>query len=531
VSAAAVELTGTGTLTRLVLRRERVRIVIWVVAIPLLVLLTAASVKGLYPTQHDLDVAARGSRNNAAAIAFNGPPLALDTMGGEVAFQTGTIGLVVVALMSIFMIGRQTRGEEEAGRTELVRALPTGRHAGAAAALLVVTGMNAAVSAVLTLGLLALGLPVTGSVVFVVSFFTLGLVFAAFTTVAAQISENTRVVHGSTGALLGAAFVVRAVGDIGDGTASWFSPIGWVQKTRPYAGERWWPLLVAAACVGASLTLASALAARRDLGAGLVPPRPGPARAAPGLGRPLGLALRLQRGSLIGWSCAVFLAGVAYGWVADDVQDFIGDNDTMRKMIASFGGASITDAYLTRSLLTVALVGAGYTVQAALRPRGEETALHAEPVLATPVSRLRWSISHLTVALVGSVLVLTAAGLGAGLTYALVSHDPGQIPRLLAAALLYTPALWVLAGLATALFGLAPRAVTATWAVLGLCLVVGVLGDVLGLPGWLLDLSPFQHLPQLPAHRPTVTAPAVLTAIAAALTATGLTAFRRRDIG
>jgi len=357
MSAAAVELTGTGTLTRLMLRRERVRVAVWVAAIPLLVLLTAASVKGLYPTRHDLDVAARGSQGNAAAIAFNGPALALDTVGGEVAFQTGTIGLVVVALLSIFMIGRQTRGEEEAGRTELVRALPTGRHATAAAALLVVTGMNAAVAAVVTLGLLALGLPATGSIVFGVSFFDLGLVFASFTTVAAQISENTRVVHGSTGAVLGAAFVVRALGDIGDGTASWFSPIGWVQKTRPYAGERWWPLLVAVACTAASLALASALAARRDLGAGLVPPRPSPSQAAPGLGRPLGLALRLQRGSLIGWSCAVFLAGVAYGWVADDVKEFIGDNDTMRKVIASIGGADITDAYLTRSLLTVALVG------------------------------------------------------------------------------------------------------------------------------------------------------------------------------
>lgn len=531
MSGRAVELTGTVTLTRFLVRRERVRIALWVVAIPLLVLLTAASVKGLYPTQHDLDVAARGSEGNAAAIAFNGPPLALDTMGGEVAFQTGTVGLVVVALMSIFMVGRQTRGEEEAGRAELVRALPTGRHAGVAAALLVVGAMDVVVAAAVTLGLLALRLPAAGSVVFGLSFLAVGLVFAAFTTVAAQVSENTRVVHGGTGAVLGLTFVLRAVGDIGDGRLSWLSPIGWVQKARPYAGERRWPLLLAAGGVAAALALASALAARRDLGAGLVPPRPGPARAAPRLGRPLGLALRLQRGSLIGWSCAVFLTGIAYGWVADDVQDLIGDNDTMRKVIAAFGEASITDAYLTRSLLTVALVGAGFAVQAALRPRGEESALRAEPVLAAPVSRLRWAGSHLTVAVLGSVVVLGAAGLGTGLSYALVSHDAGQIPRLLGAALLYAPALWTLAAVAIALTGLAPRAVGAAWAVLGLCLVTGVLGDVLGLPDRLLDLSPFQHLPQLPAGRPAFGAPAAVTAVAAGLAAAGVAAFRRRDVG
>ncbi|MFR0354578.1 ABC transporter permease [Streptomyces sediminimaris] len=531
MSGRAVELTGTVTLTRFLVRRERVRIALWIVGIPLLVLLTAAGVKGLYPTQHDLDVAARGSEGNAAAIAFNGPPLALDTMGGQVAFQTGTVGLVVVALMSVFTVGRQTRGEEEAGRAELVRALPTGRHASVAAALLVVGAMNVVVAAAVTLGLLALRLPAAGSVALGLSFLAVGLVFAAFTTVAAQVSENTRVVHGGTGAVLGLTFVLRAVGDVGDGRLSWLSPIGWVQKTRPYAGERWWPLLLAAGGVAGALALASALAARRDLGAGLVPPRPGPPRAAPRLGRPLGLALRLQRGSLIGWSCAVFLTGIAYGWVADDVQDLIGDNDTMRKVIAGFGETSITDAYLTRSLLTVALVGAGFAVQAALRPRGEESALRAEPVLAAPVSRLRWAGGHLTVAVLGSVVVLGAAGLGTGLSYALVSHDAGQVPRLVGAALVYAPALWTLAAVATALTGLAPRAVGAAWAVLGLCLVTGVLGDVLGLPDWLLDLSPFQHLPQLPAARAAFGAPAAVTAIAAALLAAGLAGFRHRDVG
>ncbi|MFI8536538.1 ABC transporter permease [Streptomyces aquilus] len=531
MTALPVELTGTGRLTRLLLRRERVRVAVWIVATPLLVLLTAAGVKELYPTQHDLDVAARGTEGNAAAIAFNGPPLALDTLGGEVAFQTGTLGLVVVALMSMFTVGRNTRGEEEAGRTELIRALPVGRHAGTAAALMAATGMSVAVGAAVALGLVAMDLPTTGSLVLGASFCALGIVFAAITTAAAQISENTRVVHGGTGAVLGVAFVLRAVGDMGDGRLSWLSPIGWVQKTRPYAGERWWPLLVAAASAAGAIVVAARLAARRDLGAGLVQPRPGPPRAAPALGRPLGLALRLQRGGLIGWSSAVFLAGLAYGWVADDVEDFVGDNDTVRDLIASFGGASLTDAFLTRSLLTVALVATGYAVQSALRPRGEESALRAEPVLATPISRRRWVSGHLTVSLLGSVLVLAAAGLGTGLAYGLVSHDLRQIPRLLGAALVYAPALWVLTGLTTALFGLLPRAGALAWAMLGLCLVVGVLGDVLDLPGWVAALSPFEHVPQLPADHLTATPPAILTAIAAALVRAGLTGFRRRDVG
>ncbi|QOV33500.1 ABC transporter permease [Streptomyces ferrugineus] len=527
----STELTGTAVLTRLIVRRERIRILIWLTAIPFLVLLTAAGVKGLYPTQHDLDVAAEASEDNAAAIAFNGPPLALDTLGGEVAFQVGTLGLVVVALMSTFMIGRNTRAEEEAGRAELIRSLPIGRHAGATAALLVVAAMNVTVGMLVTLGLIAMELPVAGSVVFGASFCALGLVFAGITTAVAQISENTRVVHGGTGAVLGAAFVLRAVGDIGDGTVSWFSPIGLVQKARPFAGERWWPLLLALICAAGAVTAAHALSDRRDLGAGLVPPRPGPPRAAPGLGRPLGLALRLQRGSLIGWSCGVFLTGLAYGWVAADVEDFVGDNETMQDIVARYGTADLTDSYLAQSLLVVALLSGGYTVQSVLRLRGEEGGLRAEPVLATPVSRGRWTAGHLTVALAGSVVVLIAAGLGTGLAYGVSGGGMGQVPRLVGAALVYAPALWLLAGLAITLFGLAPRGMVATWAALTACFVIGLLGEVLDLPGWFTDASPFEHIPHLPAADPSAAAPALLALLAAALTALGLAGLRRRDIG
>ncbi|MDN3029188.1 ABC transporter permease [Streptomyces sp. S.PB5] len=523
--------TGTAVLSRLILRRERVRILIWTLAVPLLVLLTAASVKGLYPTQHDLDVAAEASEDNAAAIAFNGPAQGLDTLGGEVAFQVGTFGLVLVALMSTFMTGRQTRAEEEAGRAELIGSLPVGGHANAGATLLVVTGMNAAVGTLVALGLIGMDLPVTGSLVLGVCFFALGLVFAGLTLVAAQISENTRVVHGSTGALLGVAFVLRAVGDIGDGTVSWLSPIGWVQKTRPFAGERWWPLIVPALFAVGCVVVAHALSDRRDLGAGLVPPRPGPPRAARGLGRPLGLALRLQRGSLIGWTCGVFLTGLAYGWVAEDVEDFVADNEAMEELLTGYGGAGLTDSYLSQSLLVVALLGAGYTVQSVLRLRAEESGLRAEPVLATPVSRNRWVAGHLTVALAGSLVVLAAAGLGTGLAYGLASGDPGQVPRLIGAALLYAPALWLLAGIAIALFGIVPHGTAAAWAALSACFVIGLLGQALDLPGWARDVSPFEHIPHLPATEASAAAPVLILAIAAALTATGVAAFRRRDVG
>lgn len=525
------ELAGARTLVRLILRREPVRVLVWIAAIPALVLLTAAGVKGLYSSQADLDEAAAASEDNAAAIAFNGPVQALDTLGGQVAFQIGSFGLVAVALMTIFTVGRHTRAEEEAGRTELVRAMAVGRHAPAAAATAVAAAMNLVVGTLVAAGLTGLALPVGGAVLFGASFAALGLFFAAFTLVIAQISENSRVVTGVCGAVLGAAYVVRAAGDIGDGTLSWFSPIGLAQKTRPFADARWWPLFVLLACAAALLAVAGAVAVRRDLGAGLVPPRPGPPAAKPALGRPFGLALRLQRGSLIGWSAGMFLTGFAYGWVADDVEDFVGDNEALREAIAQAGVTDLTDSYLARSLLTVALIGTGFAVQAVLRLRGEESDMRAEPVLAAPVSRGRWVMGHVAVALLGSVAVSASAGLGVGLPYAATTHDLGQVPKMLGAALAYTPAMWTFVGLTAALFGAAPRAAAAAWPVLVVCVVIGLLGQVLDFPGWFMWLSPFEHLPQLPAETASAAPLAATTALAAVLTAAGLAAFRRRDVG
>jgi len=178
------------------------------------------------------------------------------------------------------------------------------------------------------------------------------------------------------------------------------------------------------------------------------------------------------------------------------------------------------------------LVVAGYAVQAVLRLRVEETALRAEPVLATRVGRIRWACSHVLFAVVGSVLILAAAGLGAGLAHGLRSHDVGQqLPRVLGAALVQVPAAWVLAGVTLVLFGLAPRFTAVAWGVLGGCLLLGQLGPVLKLAQWAMDISPFTHVPKLPGSALSVAPLVGLTAVAVVAAAVGLAGFRRRDVG
>jgi len=525
------ELTGTLGLIRLILRRDRIRILIWVASIVALIAVTAVSIKDLFPTQAALDQAAAATEHNAAAIAFNGAAQGLNTVGGEVAFQAGAFGMSLMALMSLLMIGRLTRGEEEAGRLELLRSLPVGRHAPTVAALAVVAAMNVVVGVLVTLSLAAQNLPLAGSLLMAASFALVGFMFGTIALLAAQISENTRVVYGSALAALGVAFVMRAVGDIGNGTLSWFTPIGLAQKARPYAGETWWPLLPVLAATGILVVAASVLASRRDHGAGLIAPRAGRVSGAGSLGNPIGLAVRLQRGTLIGWGAGLLVTGIAYGWIAPTVDSFIAQNKQLAEMLASAGGASLTDSYFATSFRIMALAATGFAIQSALRLRGEETALRAEPVLATPISRWRWSASHLVVACAGSAILLGVAGLSTGLSYVAGGGSWASVPRLLGAALVYLPALWLMIGVTAVLFGFLPRLVDVAWAVFAACFVVGFLGLILKIPDWVQKLSPFERVPQLPAQNLDVAPLVVITAIAAAFTLFGLGGFRRRDAG
>ena len=239
------------------------------------------------------------------------------------------------------------------------------------------------------------------------------------------------------------------------------------------------------------------LSAPRDLGAGILPPKPGPARGGPA--PPLALAWRLQRGALAGWVVGFAILGAAFGSIAQDIGDVIGDSADVRDALTRLGGAeSLVDAYIAATFGVMALIAAAFAVGSVLRLRGEESDGRAEPLLATAVSRTRWALGHTLVAFGGTAVLMLVAGLFAGAAHAAQTGDAGQRPRLLGAALAQVPAAWVLAGFALAIFGLLPRATLAAWAALALCLALAELGPVVELSQSVIDLSPFAHSPQLP---------------------------------
>jgi ABC-2 type transport system permease protein len=517
-------LAGTGVLLRFSLRRDRVTVPVWVAVNALMVLSMPSSLKNLYGTPAERADLVHQVSTNASFRALIGP--VFDTsLGALTAWRIGVYAGLLAAVTSLLIVVRHTRDEEESGRQELVASGMVGRRASLTAALLAAGVANAVLALLVTAGLAGQGL--TGALALGLGIAGVGMVFATMAAIVAQLTESARLARGLTAGVLGAAFVLRAAGDSatddGSSALTWLSPLGWLENLRPYAGERWWVLALFAAAVAVQGAVAYGLAGRRDVGMSFLPTRPGP--AAGRLGSAGALAWRLQRGSVFGWSLAFFLVGVVYGGLTDGVADLVGDNAGAREIFERMGGQNgLTDAFLASMVGMMGLVAALYVVGSVLRLHGEETSGRAEPVLANAVGRVRWAAGHLTVAFGGVVLLMLLTGLGFAVGYG------EQVGPILGACLVQVAAVWVIGGLAVALYGLLPRLAPAAWGVAGAVLLIGWVGPALDAPQAVLDVSPFGHLPKLPGGEMSWGPVLVLVGIAVALVAAGLAGLRQRDL-
>ncbi len=528
-------LLGTGSLVRLALRRDRVLLPVWIAVLVVSAAGTAAATIGVYPTVADRVRFAGLVNGTSSLVALYGRIYDTSSLGEVSLFKMGGLGAALVAVLTLLTVVRHTRAEEETGRLELLGATAIGRHAALAAAVVVAFGVSVLVGLCTTLALIGVGLPAAGSVAFGLAWAGVGIAFAAVAALAAQVTRSARTATGLAVATLAVVYVLRAVGDTASATGptwlSWLSPIGWAQQLRPYAGDRWWSLAITIGFAVLATAAAVALAARRDLNAGLMADRPGPAHASSLLRGPLGLAWRLQRDVLLAWTGAFLLGGLIVGGIAANIGGFVAGPQAQQLITELGGQQGLTNAFLAAELGMLGVIVSAYGIQAALRLRTEEIAGHVEPMLATATGRARWMLSHIVVALAGSALMLAGAGLTAGLTRAADTGRLSDAWAVLSGALVQIPAAWMLIGIVVAVFGLAPRLVTVGWAALVLFLLLGELGPLLKLRQWAMDLSPFTHVPRLPGVPVTATPLVWLFLVAGLLVTAGLAGFRRRDVG
>jgi ABC-2 type transport system permease protein len=523
---------GTTTLLRAALRRDRRRLLIWVLSLGLLTVYTTVGLGAIYDTQ-----ASRQSRaaviGTPAGTMLGGPGYGTEhyTIGAMIANELGLSVMVALSIMSLLLVVRHTRAEEDDGRAELLLSGVVGRRAPLLAALLVVGAADLAVGVVVFAGLVGSGLAAVDSLALAAGWVLTGAVFGCVGAVTGQVMSQARAASGAALALLGAAAVVRGVGDIlreHGSPLSWLSPIAWAQQTRAFVDLRWWPLLLSVALIGVLTAVAFALDDRRDVGAGLVAPRRGPAVAAPSLAGPAGLVTRLQRGTIVGWTATLLLLGLTFGSLAKSVVDMVADNPNLARVVGASG--NLTDSFSAAASLYFGLLAASYAVASVLRLRGEESAGRVELLLSTALDRRRLLGATLAVTAVVGALLLVVGGLADGLAAAGALGDAGRIGPQFAAALVQLPAVLVVVGVAAALVGLVPRLAPLAWLVVVWALIVGIFGALLNLPDWAVKLSPFGWVPKVPAEDVAVLPLVGLLVVAVALVTAGLVGFRQRDV-
>ncbi|WP_245713279.1 ABC transporter permease [Nocardia rhamnosiphila] len=527
-------LAGTGALVRLDLRRDRIKLPAWVLGIALMSVYYASALQQVYTTPEDLRAVSQFSEGVVGAL-ISGPGYGLTdpTIESVIVAVYGLYYLLLAALMNILLISRHTRVEEQTGRAELVRANAVGRHAQLTAALVIAVIANLAVTLLVAGSYATAGLDTSDALLFGASVGAAGLVFAAITAVAVQVTEYSRAASGLAGLALGIAYVIRAAGDAireGGSALSWLSPLAWSQQTRAYADGRWWPLLLSVALVLVVAAVAYFLSSRRDLGAGLVPPRPGHREAPAWLATPVALAARLQRAGLIGWACALIASGALYGGIGNTIVDSF--DDLPDQVVDVMGGdaSRMLDGYLGTMAFFDALLVTVFAILAVQSLRTEETTGRTEPVLATATGRIGWFTGYIGVAALGALALLATTGLAFGIALALSVGDAGYVVDGVVSHLVFAPAVLLILAIAALLYGVLPQAIGATWALFGFALILGFFGPIMNLPQWIHDLSPFQHIARIPMEELRWPALIVLTAITAAASIVGAYRFRERDL-
>jgi ABC-2 type transport system permease protein len=468
--------------------------------------------------------------------AIFGPAHHLDTVAGYTAYHAvGVLGLVI-AVWGLLAATRLLRGEEQAGRWELLLAGQTTRRRAAVAAL-----------AGLGIGLLTLWTVTAAATVLVgrsadARFTMSASLFMATATVAAtgmflavgalcsQLASTRRHAAALAAGVFGVAYLLRAVAASGTSLRwlRWASPLGWVDELRPLTGSRPLALLPIVATTVVLAGLAIVLAGRRDLGASVLPTSDTAPPRTRQLNSPLALAYRLGRGTAAGWIAGLGAGGLILGMSTKTMQDVWANQSG--GVFARLGGTTGGATYLGLVFLIVALlVGVAAAGQVAAT-REEEAEGYLDHLLARPVARRSWLAGRLAVA----ATALVGAGVVTGLLTWVGAASTGadlRVATVLAAGVNVVPAGIFVLGVGTLAHGAGtpPGRAGRLWA--GGVVVPG--RDRQRRPG----RQPLAagHLAAAPP-RPRTRSPGslgsavLLVAIGVVAAATGAIAFIRRDL-
>lgn len=522
---------GAWTLFRALLAFDGRRFLPWIAIVTALSASSSLVYPWIFSTEKDrMGLSSAVGSNPALSLIF-GTAGDLTTVDGFTVWRGLALGGFLAALGAIVTVTATTRGQEDSGQAELLASGVLGRAARLLAPL-----------ALAWIGSLLLGL-IAGAVTALCgadggvsmllggTFTASGWLFSSLAAVCAQIASDAHIANDLAVGVLAVLFLARGVLETLDAPewTLWANPLAWISQTEPGESNTWWPLLAALGLALVLVGIACAVHGRRDFGQGMISPRGGPATGR--IRGPWGLIWRIHRGTVLVWVLLFLVLGVVFGYLSTSVQDLVGGNSGVSTILAA--GATtqedITRSFVKTILTLVGIIAAVPGIQMITRLRAEELAFRVEPLLATPLSRVRLFLAPVGLALILSAFLTALAG-GIIVSIAVGSGTGLERGDSILQVLLTIPAVWAVTMVAALVIGNRPEVVPAAW--LGVLISFGLtlLGPTFKLDDWALGISPFWHVPEVGGGEASYTGVLVVAIISAALGALGTLGFRRRPI-
>jgi polyether ionophore transport system permease protein len=462
-----------------------------------------------------------------------GEPFDVVTVSGYTAWRVGGTLAIAAAVFGVLAAVRALRTEEDTGRMELVLAAPVGRRTVYRASVGAMIAAVAILWVAELAGFLVGGLAVGGSAYLALATASVAVVFAGIGAVASQLAPSRRLAMGLGIIAVAAALLLRVVGDTsgGAGWLRWASPLGWAEEARPFTGVQPLVLLLPAAASALLFVLAWRIAARRDVGTGLIHARDSSPPRLRLLSSPTAQALRAASGSLVAWASGIAIFALILGVVSESVSS-ADISENVQRQVAKLGSGNIATptGYLALIFIFFILAVSLFVCAQVGATRNEEEEQRLETLLALPVGRARWLGGRLFLGAAGAALLSVVSGLFTWAGAASAGVDVSAA-RMLEAGANCMPVSVLFLGLAALAYAVAPRA--SAGVVYGLVTVAFVwqlVGQLVGAPDWLVDVTPFAHVGLVPTQSFRLGAAAVMVAIGAAGAATSIALFQRRDL-
>ncbi|AXI07804.1 ABC transporter permease [Oceanobacillus zhaokaii] len=524
---------GTGYLTKLMIRQNRLKLFLWLIGLVAVTLSVAAAYPDIYPNE-EARAAFSLTMANPAMIAMLG--VGYDdfaTIGSLFAQEMLLFTAIAVAIMNILLVGRSTRADEEDGRVELIRSLPVGRLAYLNGAIIFIVLTNVLLAVLIAAGISLLGIEgmdTEGAFLYGTILGASGLIFAGITALFAQLAETSRGASMLSFAVLIAAYLARAIGDVSSEALSLISPLGWTVRTGVFVENNWWPVYITVAIAFIIGISAYYLNSIRDIESGFIPERKGSIHASGFLQTTIGLAFRLQRTNIISWAIGLFLLGASFGAILGDFETYFADLEIIQAFLSDNTDQSMTEQFIVLLMAIMALISTVPVVMTVLKLKSEENKNLTENYFSRSVSRTSLLGSYITLSIVVSFIMQAAVALGLWSAGVLVMDEPLALGTALGAAFIYLPAMWAMMGLAVFLIGISPKATGLAWLYMIYGFIVIYLGGILEFPDWMNNLSAFHHIPQVPVEDMDYLRTSIMVMISAILLVLGSLSYRRRDI-